>query len=163
MDALYYWLVISWLSNGSQPPFCWYFFSVPLSIYTMEPLTLEWRNLEPTEQLYLWSYDIPQMTPGPTKTPEGQGRQYTRICPLLVVYTQPGNLGKVVLQVENSWWDLCGFFRQGTEKQVGVRAWAFLERSNVWAHQPSAPRRKESRPGRDLCFPLLSQIPKSWP
>lgn len=38
------------------------FFSVPLSIYTMEPLSLEWRNLEPTEQLYLCSHVTPQMT-----------------------------------------------------------------------------------------------------
>lgn len=49
--------------------------------------------------------------PGPTKTPEGQGRQYARICHLLVI-TQPGDLGEEVSQVGNCSWDSCSCFRQ---------------------------------------------------
>lgn len=98
MDALYYWLVISWLSNGLSVPFAGIFFCASEHLYhgASEPRVKEFRTNGTTVPLMLlprWRVWIP----GPTKTPERQGRQDTRIRPLLVINTQPGDLGEVVL------------------------------------------------------------------
>ena len=109
---------------------------VPLCICNLEPLSLEGSNLGPREQSYLWSHATPQMVGQDSRAhenPRRAGRQYTRICHLWVVDPQPCNVGKVCSQVGSSWWHLYGYFRQGTEELVGVRACSFLEQQSMCA------------------------------